>query len=151
MSVRPYIGLEKFLVFVFLSICVSWDNGCRNYPIHLKFNINVYVFSEIRCLNFGVHCPNSAHRGIRGLHGPDFLGSGSGRPAWQQSRPGPARSKNKNFGLDPVQPERKIEILAWAWPGHFFFRFYESQICLTESLKIILAKPIVLVSYSHIR
>ena len=41
-SVRPYVGVEKF---VFLSI---WrDSDLRNYPIPLKFDTNIYVLCEI--------------------------------------------------------------------------------------------------------
>ena len=64
MSVRSYIGVEKFLMFVFLSACVSDDGSCRNYPIHLKFGININVLCEVSCIVFGVHCPNSEHIGI---------------------------------------------------------------------------------------
>ena len=55
---RPYIGLVKLLVFVFLSVCVWRDYGCRNNPIRLKFATNIYVLYEIRCIVFGVHRPN---------------------------------------------------------------------------------------------
>ena len=51
----------------------------------------------------------------RGLHGPNF--SVQARPARLQSRPGPARSKEKNFGTGPARPERETEISARARPG----------------------------------
>ena len=46
-------------------------------------------------------CAKHSAMKIRGLHGPDF--SGPVGPAWLQSRSIPARSKNKNFGLDPAR------------------------------------------------
>ena len=67
-SVRPYIVLEKFLKFLFLSLWMSCDSGRRNYPISLKFGPNVYVLWEISCIIFDVYCLNSAciriHRSI---------------------------------------------------------------------------------------
>ena len=60
---KPYWGLEgleKFSVFVFLSVCMWRDSGRRNYPIYMKFCTNIYVLSEINCTVFGVHCLNSA-------------------------------------------------------------------------------------------
>ena len=44
-----------------ISISVSlWrDSGRRNYPIHLKFNTNVYVLYKISCVIFAVHYINS--------------------------------------------------------------------------------------------
>ena len=54
-SVRPYVGLEKFLVFVFPFVSVWCENGHRNYPTHLKFGTNIYMLCEISCIVFGVH------------------------------------------------------------------------------------------------
>ena len=51
----------------------------------------------------------------RGLHGPDF--SVQARPAWLQSRPGPARSKEKNFGLGPARPGPKEKLKFRPEPG----------------------------------
>ena len=56
-------------------------------------------------------------RGSRGLHGPDFSGPDVARLAWLQSRPCPARSKNKDFSPGPVRPAREIEIPARVRPG----------------------------------
>ena len=55
-----YTAHEKFWEFVFLCIRVYRDSGCRNYPILLKFGINVYVFSKITCIDFDVPYPHSA-------------------------------------------------------------------------------------------
>ena len=52
----------------------------------------------------------------RGLHRPDFSGMGPTRPIRQHSWPGPARSKNANFGSGPAWPKREINALARAQP-----------------------------------
>ena len=57
---RTYLWLEKFLVFVFLSVYVWHDSGHRSYPIRLKFGTNVYTLCEISFINFGVHWPNTS-------------------------------------------------------------------------------------------
>ena len=59
-SVKPNIGLEKFLVFLFLSVCVWGNSSPRHYPIRLKFLTNVYMLCEISCIVLGVHFLNSA-------------------------------------------------------------------------------------------
>ena len=59
-SVRPYIGLENFFLFLFLSSSTWRDIGNRNYPTHLKIGANVYILCEIRCLVFDVQCSNRA-------------------------------------------------------------------------------------------
>ena len=56
---RPYIGLEKFLVFLFLSVS-SHDSDHRNYSLPSNFATNVYVLFKSRCIVFGVHSPTSA-------------------------------------------------------------------------------------------
>ena len=66
-SVRRYTKVSPYMegnVFVFLSICASHESDCRNNPISLKFGTIVYVLCEIRCIVFGVHCPNSTYAGI---------------------------------------------------------------------------------------
>ena len=63
-SVRPYIRLEKFLMFAFLSVCVSRDSDRKNYPIRFKFGTNVYLLYEISCIVFDLYCPNSACTGL---------------------------------------------------------------------------------------
>ena len=56
---------DKFLVLVFLSVCVRRDSGRKNYRISLKFGRNVYALYKIRCVTFGVHYINSACTGIQ--------------------------------------------------------------------------------------
>ena len=51
---------------------------------------------------------------VRGLQGPHFSGPSPARPSWLHSRPGPARSKEKNFVQGLARPEREIEISARA-------------------------------------
>ena len=57
----------------------------------------------------------------RGLHGPDFS---------VRARPGPARSKGKNFGPSRARAEREIEISARVRPGptNFFYRYRPRQL-----------------------
>ena len=59
-SVRLYIRSRKVLVFVFLSVWMKHDSGRRYYPILLKLGTNISVLSEIICIVFSVHFPNSA-------------------------------------------------------------------------------------------
>ena len=92
MSVRPYVGLKKFLVFIFLSVCHARTRRSNN-PIRLKLGTDFYGLCKISCIVFGAHCPKSAGTEIRRLHGPDFS------------------------GLDPAWAKLKIKISAQAWPG----------------------------------
>ena len=64
-SVRPFIGLEMFFVFVFMSASVSLNSVRENYRIHFKFFKNIYVLCKIRCVAFGVCSKNSSYIGIR--------------------------------------------------------------------------------------
>ena len=63
-SVRNFIGLKKFLVFLFLSVCVSRCSSRRNYSICLKLHTTIFALCGIRYIDFGVNCPNSACTGI---------------------------------------------------------------------------------------
>ena len=62
-SVRLYVGLKKFLVFIFLYVCgarvIAEIFELQKFSIRLKFCTNVYVLFEINCIFFGVHYPNS--------------------------------------------------------------------------------------------
>ena len=51
-----YVELKKFLLFVFLSVCVRCDSGRRINSVRLKFGTNVYALYKISCIVFGVHC-----------------------------------------------------------------------------------------------
>ena len=62
MSVRSYVALEKFLVFVFLSDYMRCDSVRRNYPICLKFEF--YVLCKTNCTVFDAHCPNNTYTEI---------------------------------------------------------------------------------------
>ena len=74
MSVRPDIGLKKFLVFVSLSVSAWRDSGCRNYPICYKFGTNVYLLYKISYTVFGVHCHISTYTGIHNMaYGEKFF------------------------------------------------------------------------------
>ena len=64
--------LWKFLVFVFLFVCVWHDSSRKKYPIHLKFGTNVYVLYEISIIvisisyiDFGLHYSNNAWTGMQ--------------------------------------------------------------------------------------
>ena len=70
-SLKPYIGLDKFLVFVYLSACVSCNSGriklindAKLKHTNLKFCTNVYVLCEVCFKVFDVHC--QVERNIQG-------------------------------------------------------------------------------------
>ena len=48
------VGFEKFLLFVFLPICVLRDSDGIKDPIHLKFGTNVYAKSTLQFLEYAV-------------------------------------------------------------------------------------------------
>ena len=64
-SMWPDSGLVKFF-YVCIPVCLRWHSrGCRNYPICLKLEINVYVLRKISCIVFGVHCLNSTSNSLK--------------------------------------------------------------------------------------
>ena len=64
-SVRSHNELKKFLVFTFLYVCTSSDNGCKYFSIRLKFGINVYILCEVTWIIFSVYtAKKSVYRDI---------------------------------------------------------------------------------------
>ena len=45
-------------------IYVRRDSGSKNYPIYLKFGINVYLLCKIRSIIFAVRCSNDVCIGM---------------------------------------------------------------------------------------
>ena len=103
-----------------LGFCIPvylWRNsGRRNYPIRLKFDPNIYVLCEI-CSEFFVSKVSESYV-LEVCMSRIF--QVRARPAWLHFRPGPARSKDKNFGHCPGRSEREIEISARPGLVNFF-------------------------------
>ena len=56
--------LEKFLLFIFLYVCVWRDRGRANYSIYLKVCTIFYKLCEISCIVFSVHFQNNIYTGM---------------------------------------------------------------------------------------